>query len=191
MRMSSRRIIVGGMPEWSALLIAAIAAITTLGCGGDGSDGTSKQDRDLSTVPRIGLPVFTGSLTKAQFIARSNEFCRESWADMLQEAARHRRERASKASEAELFAYSSRYSFLPHIQFWFDDISYLGAPKGEEEQVEDMLKALQWAVYSGEERRIASIELMTAVFSSFNRLAREYGLDECLVDRGAFRRVSP
>lgn len=169
-----------------ALLVALLVAIAIAGCG-NGTDDDSEATRDLSTVPRIGLPVFTGKLTKAQYLDRANGLCRESWADMLREYARYRWERGGRESEAAVFAYSSRLSFLPHMQFWFDDISYLGAPEGDEVDVENFLKALQWAVFSGEERRISSVELMMAVFGSFSRFARAYGLDECVVDRESFQ----
>lgn len=167
-----------------ATLTAVVAvAVLVAGCGDEGESTGSDQ---AAAEPRIGLPVFVNSLAKAEYLKEANKLCRISWADMLQEFDRYRRERGSREGEGDLFAYVSRQSFLPHMQFWFDDISYLGAPKGDREEVEDMLKALQWAVFSGAELRIGSPGTMAAVFSSFNRLAREYELNDCLVEASSF-----
>ena len=98
-------------------------------------------------------------------------------------------------SETQLFAYSARTNFLPHIQFWFDDISYLGEPMGakpEREsmimvlQPEDTLKILQLSVFSGEEQRVSDAKQLAAIFSSYDRLARKYGLNDCLVEETSF-----
>lgn len=166
------------------MILVAVAAIGPImgGCGSS-TDDDPKETTGRSTLQKIGLPVFVNSLTKAQYLARANKLCRRSWADMLNEFTYYRNRRNPNADQSRLFAYVSKESFLPHMQFWFDDISYLGAPRDEEVKVEDMLKALQWAVHSGQERRIPSASFLVAVFSSFNQLAREYGLDGCLVTK--------
>jgi hypothetical protein len=164
------------------MVVALMAIIVAAGCGGD-SDKGSTATRDLSTVPRIGLPVFISSLTKQQYLAQANGRCRESWADMSIDIPFQRRAQRAELNDSQRFAYFSRTSFFPRVQFWFDDISYLGAPRKDRVQIEDILKALQWAIFSGEEQHITSPELMVAVFGSFNRLARAYGLHECIINK--------
>jgi hypothetical protein len=182
-----------------ALLIAAMATfVIVAGCGsGDNSNDAAEGANSGSTTVRTsepepgrpsepGDPILTTSLTKAQFIERATGICQASWADMAKNFALYLRTRqGSKASKGQQFAYGARNNFLPHMQFWFDDIAYLGASKGEKPEVEDMLDALQQAVWSGGERRITSPEQMSLIFSSFNRLAALYGLDGCLVDEAA------
>jgi hypothetical protein len=182
------------------LIFALTASLVAAGCGDDDDtpDGTTPVAARIPTVrpdglpvrPETGLPLRINALTKSEYLARSNKVCRESWVAMLQEFDRYKRERGSSETDAELFAYVSKNSLLSFIQFWFDDISYLGAPKGEKQQVEQMLEALQLAVFGGEEQRISNPALFSAVFSSFNRLASEYGLDECVVDEKDFRSVT-
>jgi hypothetical protein len=165
------------------VLVGALAAVAIGGCGGQ--EDSSGQAKKESTV-HIGLPVYINSLTKEQYLQQADRICRKSWADLLGYFVKYRRQRAGKDSEAAIFAYAAQEYFLPSAQFWFDDVSYLGAPRGDEEEVEDMLKALQLAVHSAEELRIPSPRVLVAAFSSFNRLAREYGLDACVVRVGSF-----
>ena len=134
------------------LLLAVVVAIAGAfaGCGGgddasDASDTTVRSKSGLPIEAAAGLPLRPNFLTKVQYTARANAICRESWADMLEELDRERRSR-SGVSEEDLFASISQNSFVLHMQFWFDDISYLGTPKGEKSELEAMLEALQLAV---------------------------------------------
>jgi hypothetical protein len=83
------------------------------------------------------------------------------------------------------FRESIRLSLLPGIDFHiFDNIRSLGAPKGEESKVEDMIGALQGAVEIGERAfPIRSPTDLWDLFDIFNPMARQYGLDDCLVNR--------
>lgn len=171
-----------------------LAIVFAAGCGSKGQQGTVRTGAGTVTA-ETGLPLNPSSLTKAQFLVRANRLCRESWAAMRKEFSQFRAERGSGMSDAQLFAYSARNNFLTHIQFWFDDISYLGAPTGVKSetesmmqilQPEDTLKALELAVFSGQERRVSDAKQLGAIFSSYDRLARKYGLDDCLVEETSF-----
>jgi hypothetical protein len=84
------------------------------------------------------------------------------------------------------FAYLTRNIFLGHMQFWFDDISYIGTPDGERDQLEAMLETLQAAVHRGDEQRVSSPRALASLMGGFSRLARSYGLDECVVKPSSF-----
>jgi hypothetical protein len=163
---------------------ALFAATIVSGCGGSSSDDSAEGSINRPSEPGIELPLALVSLSRTQYLAQANALCRRSWADMLTKFARRRND--FKGNEAQLFAFYSRNSFLPHMQFWFDDIVYLGAPEGEPEPYEGALEALQAAVYEGQERRISSPAQFAAIFADFNRRARKAGLDECLVEADSF-----
>jgi hypothetical protein len=171
-----------------ALLIIAISStLLAIGCGSE--DGSSEA-RGSNVTPEVGLPLHYSSLTKAQYLVRANRICEASWTEMVGRFADAQRQQGPNADQAKMFAYSSQTSFLLHMQFWYDDISYLGAPKGDKHRVEEMLKALQLAVVIGEEWHIPNATLYSAIFSTFSRLARQYGLDECVVSANFFESAS-
>jgi len=171
----------------SLLVLATLLGLP--GCGG--STDPENSARAIRFKPEIGLPVDVDpTLQKQEYLARANRICRQSWESMRKDSAYDRsHELPGTPRRSQVFAHLSRSSFLPHIQFWFDDISYLGAPKGDRALVEDMLKVLQLSVYSGEERRITSPAMISAVFGGFNRLARAYGLKSCIADANAFEEL--
>lgn len=164
---------------------ALLATMLASGCGGSSSGDSAEDAVNRPSEPGIELPLALVSLSRAQYLTQANALCRRSWADMLTKFARGRND--FEGSEAQLFAYYSRNSFLPHMQFWVDDIVYLGAPEGEPEPYEAALEALQAAVYEGQERRISSPAQIATIFADFNRRARQAGYDECLVEEGSFR----
>ncbi len=166
----------------TAVLVAASVAVAT-GCGSDSGDRTIT----VTVTREPGLPTHVSSMTKAAYIAHADRICRVSSTNMHRDYATYREEKGSQLSKSQLFAYATRASFLPHMQFWFDDISYLGTPKGDKTEVETLLEALQLAIFSGEERRVNTADELSAVFSTFTRLARQYGFDNCLVDEETFR----
>lgn len=88
--------------------------------------------------------------------------------------------------EGKPFAAASKNIFLPSLQIQFDDIQYIGAPEGEEAQVEEMIGALQLAVFSAQEQTVSSPAQMAKIFADFNRLALAYGLDSCPVEEDTF-----
>jgi hypothetical protein len=176
------RLRLGRCGAYAAGVLAVVAIIS--GCGGSSSDAVGGSvNRPSEPAPE--LPLALVSLSKTQYLAQANAICRRSWADMLTKFARRRN--GFEGDEAQLFAFSSRNSFLPHIQFWVDDIAYLGAPEGEPEPYEGVLEVLQAAVYEGERRRISSPAQFAAIFADFNRRARQVGFDDCLVEEDSFR----
>lgn len=170
------------------LLVVVLTALLGVGCGGDAAgdgEGTTATARSEARAAdaETGLPLFLSKRTKAEFLERANEICRVGWNVLRKQFAHIQEKRGPRLNRKELFAFATKYNFMPHIQFWFDDITYLGLPEGEKrKEIEDMLYALQLAVFSAGERRVTDSDELSAVFSSFNRLAREYGLDECFVE---------
>jgi hypothetical protein len=175
-------------PRVVATALAAVVAIVAVsgGCGGSEDDNAqSKAGAAQPVKPETGLPLRPSRYSSAEFIRRANKLCRESYAAMFKEF-RYREKHRPPMSDSRVFARESSNNFLPHMQFWFDDITWLGAPDGKKTEAEQMLEALQLAVYAGQDRRIEDAAELVAIFASYTMLAREYGLDDCLVEERAF-----
>lgn len=161
---------------------ALVLALAIAGCGSDSTEdptGASSTAATSQTPPKaIGLPLIVNSISKAELIAKANERCRESWPVMRREYARFEKNQGRQVASARL----SKVTIPGHAQFWFDDITYLGSPEGEKQELEDIFKALQLAVYVAQEEKRPSPALLTGIFGSFNRVAEDYGLRGCIVN---------
>jgi hypothetical protein len=162
------------------------------GCGGtDAGNNAATAETKEGLIP----PVLTSKRNKTEYVARSNELCAEYWGRMLESfreryprvARRFRNAPSLRPSEEKRFQSATRLIFLAGLQAIFDDVHYLGAPKGEEQRAEAMLTALQKSVYDGFERRIRTPRQFSELFHRFNVLAYRYGMNNCLVYESTFR----
>lgn len=156
----------------SAIAVAALATA----CGEDNPEFAT----------RANTTVTTGALTKTQFIARVESYCRESWQRALKRLANIRAANNAGVDPETLFADATKKSLLPRIQFQFDEIRNAGAPEGEKDEVEMMVGAMQIAIESAEEMHITSPAQLANHFAPYNELALKYGLDRCLVREAFF-----
>jgi hypothetical protein len=114
-----------------AMLVALIVGICVAGCGSSSSTTET-----------------TTTISKAEFVAKGNAVCIKG--EKAQEAEvnafvkKHGLEnkKPSKAQEAELV----EAVFAPNIQSQIDGVKALGAPSGEEPQVESALDLSQQAL---------------------------------------------
>jgi hypothetical protein len=115
-----------------ALMAALIVGVCVAGCGSSSSSSTET----------------TAAISKAEFVAKGNAVCVKG--EKAQEAEvnaylkKHGLEnkKPSKAQEAELV----ETVFAPNIQSQIDGVRALGAPSGEEQQVESALELSQQAL---------------------------------------------
>jgi hypothetical protein len=153
----------------SAFLATAIAlgAVLLAGCGG----GSSKSSGATGTSEPATIA--TSSHTKAEFIKLADTICKREETKRLKEVYAYLRQHEKEGkSQRELIVDGMREIFLPEIQTQVEEIRALGAPKGDERQVEELLSSMQEAAESG-----SSFE--PKVLKRPGRLARAYGLREC------------
>jgi hypothetical protein len=144
------------------LLIAGLLAtgLIAAGCGDDDDD-----DGDGGDV-----------LTKQEFITQADALCtREGQA--VDEAERQQLGQNSSEAEAEEFITGTA---LPNIQGQIDGIRDLGAPEGEEDQVNAFLDEAQRALDAAEaDPSLFAGEQGQDPFAKTRQLAMDLGLKKC------------
>ena len=68
---------------------------------------------------------------------------------------------------------------LPSIQQQGEEIRDLGAPEGDEDQVDEILTSLEDAVAEGEEEPELLFEGKTDPFGDVNQMTQDYGFKVC------------
>jgi hypothetical protein len=178
----------------AAIGLTAIAVAGLAGCGGSGSSGAGgasgsrgtggAAERGFSVRADTTVTTAAASLTKARFLARMNRTCRRTWPTILHNFVVYGRRPGPELGGRRRYAKAVRLTFTAGLDFYvFDAIYNLGAPPGDEERVEEMIGTMQESVERTQRglRPIPSPRRLQAHFAAYNRLARAYGLDDCLV----------
>jgi hypothetical protein len=158
----------------SALCLSVLAAAAiVVGCGDDESSGSGSDGS-----------IATSSLSKEQFVKKVTELCNKGREDVPQRATAYQEKNPpGKGSAAEYRAKAVQAVLLPMLEEEIAKIREIGAPEGEEEQVEAMLGAQQQGV--DEVAALDSLEpregVMEAYFAEATRAMNDYGLEECAV----------
>jgi hypothetical protein len=118
------------------VLIATLA--TLLAAGGCGSSGSSSNDE---------VTVQTGSMTKAEFIAKADAVCKAAHDEFRTKYTSflraHQSSIGNKQKEEALFGEFLESILSPNIEAQIKKISEIGAPKDYAPQVSSFLNALQ------------------------------------------------
>jgi hypothetical protein len=173
------------MRLWSAGVFLAVLAMLAAGCGGsaDGDTGgggtgfTVQADTNVTTAP---------SMTRAGFVVHVNDLCRRKWPFVINAVRQTRnftRKLHPQTTELQQYMRGVHESYFAAIDFHIFDMIYrMGAPPGEKEAVENLIGTMQEGVERGQQMQISTPAQVEALFTRYNRVAREYGLDECLVE---------
>jgi len=135
-----------------ALLLSLGLALT--GCGGG--------DEEAAPEP----------ISKADFTTQANKICADGSAELAAAAD----ELGEDPTQEQIEGFASD-TVVPNIQGQHDDIEALGAPEGDEDEVDAILAALQEGVDTTE----ADPSTITSgdPFAEANELAGAYGLEDC------------
>lgn len=155
-------------------LIGLVMGLALGGCGEDSADSTAT--------------VTTSQLTKAQFIERADALClRETNRALEQGIGSYiaREAPGSGKSEADVRNEAIIAVLLPALERQVAQVRQLGAPVGDEEQVEAILTTMQSSIDAArkdpptaKDVRVAGVELRNK-FVPLDRLGRAYGFDSC------------
>lgn len=129
------------------------------------------------TAPSEG----SSSTSKAEFVRQANAICaagkKQGLAAMGAYVKQH--PTASPQEKVKLLTEAVQTAFLPEIQTQIDEIRALGAPAGDEGQVNAYLAAMQEGVDAASKASSPSTSLFGQSFKRSAGLARKYGLDSC------------
>jgi hypothetical protein len=120
--------------------LVALAALVLLaaGCGGDGGESDTAPAGDSS-----------GSISKAEFVERGNAICKEGNEDLasgIQEFAEDNGLSGSDQPSQEELEGLATDVLLPAIDEQVEKLRELGAPKGQEKEVEKFLDNAEAAI---------------------------------------------
>jgi hypothetical protein len=141
---------------------AALAAGALLaGCGGGGDDNsTTAASTDTSGQ----------TITKADFLQQGNQICKEANDQLNQQPQPNQ-----NSSQAEVDDFVTN-TVVPNVQNQLDQIKALGAPAGDEDQVNKILGDAQAAL---DKLKSDPSSISGDSFAQANQEANAYGLTEC------------
>ena len=147
--------------------------LVVAGCG----DSSSADDDGTE------ISVETGSLSKAEFIKQADAICEETVKNVQSEGEKYAR-KAEQASTpavglaAELPKFV-RNVVVPMFEEEIDQISSLGAPSGDEQEITVMLKALQQGLVKAQKEPQALFQGTNNKFNEATQLGEKYGFSSC------------
>lgn len=142
------------MPARIGLLVA-FTLLLTLGVAGCGDDD---------------------ALTKEEFIAQANQACVDG-DEEIDQAAQERFGNADPSRKE--FKQFTLETVVPRVQTTIDEIRDLAPPEGDEDQINAFLDVVQADLDQVEEDPLAIRSPQSDLFVEPDRLAREYGIEEC------------
>lgn len=149
----------------AAAVAAAVLVMLVAGCGG--GDETTDE---------------TVTLTKAEFVKQGDAICKEGNEEIeagFEEFAEENDIPQNKEPSKEQGVEIVETVILPNIQQQGEEIRELGAPEGDEEQVDELLDSLEDAVAQGEDNPEFLFEDDTDPFGEVNQLAADFGFKVC------------
>lgn len=151
------------MNRASLAVLAALIALAAIvaGCGGGDDSDTSD------------------SLTKAEFIKQGDAICEKANEQSEAEAEKFAKENdfsLERPTKAQLEEAVTEI-LVPNFNRQVEELNALGAPEGDEEQVEEIVVSLETA--AGEIEQDPSLVFEGQVLKEPAQLAKDYGFEVC------------
>jgi hypothetical protein len=156
-----------------SLLLAIVASMLAAGCGGG-------DDSDSATAG----PITASSLSKAEYVKQVNAICVKNREERLEAVEDYVVEPAKGSQKTlEEVSVAIQETFPAGMEKQLAEMRELGAPSGDEKQIEEIVKAFERAAEDASEN--AEIRTGDTTFDkSFSHagvLAKKYGIEECSV----------
>ncbi len=147
------------------LIAGCAAAFVVAGCGSSGGDTS------------------TASLTKAEFVKRADAICAKGNKQLQVQVVGYAKKVGWSGKTPPTDAQATEIAstiLIPSVQSQHDKIDALGAPSGEEDQVNAILTALQDAIDQAKKDPAALVrQPHDPTFTKADKLAQDYGLTVC------------
>jgi hypothetical protein len=146
------------MKRNALLLLGSVLAVALIAAGCGGGDDNS----DTTSV----------SLTKSEWLAKADAICQQGNQEIQQAASQQFGKQKPTAADIRQFGTETA---LPNTQTQVDKIRALGAPSGDEDQVNKILDTVQADI----DKAKAAGDVEDSTFADGNALAKQYGLQVC------------
>lgn len=153
------------LPRLRHIAFAVLAASILFASGCGGSDST------------------TASLSKAQFVKQADAIC-EAADEAQAEALQRFGEETPQLSNKQINSKATQETIikavgLPPIRAEIKELSELGVPEGDEDQIEAIISGLEQALKQAEANPVALTDEKGGPFTEVGKLAAKYGLKAC------------
>jgi hypothetical protein len=162
--------------RYLAIFPVAIA-LAVAGCGGgsDTTTSTSTTAAGATGASGVGGAVTTSDLSKDQWIAAADNVCQQS-DDAVSQAGQALGQNPSDADVTKFVT----GTLIPQTESELSQIQALGAPAGDEDQVQAILAAAQQGLDKiKQDPSLALQQNGGGAFTEANQLAQAYGLKVC------------
>jgi hypothetical protein len=144
------------------MLLGTALAVMAVGCGDDEGDTPS-------------TTVEAGTLSKGQYIKKAEKICARERNRMGKDLL------ALEAKDEQASLVAAQDSILiPGMEAEVELLAELGAPKGDEAQIEAMLGAMVEAIEETSARQAKTFDELTEPFGRFDKLVTAYGMEGCI-----------
>jgi hypothetical protein len=151
-----------------AVVGVLVAAALLAGCGSDSSSNASATDSS------------SASLSKKQFVKQASEICEEGVKKKdaaVSVALKELATQSQGAPTAQDTAKMVEKSVIPSYRDTVDQLSQLGAPKGDEAEVEKMIGEFETALRAVEAEPVKATK--ENPFTAADKAAEAYGIETC------------
>jgi hypothetical protein len=164
----------------TVLMVLATLGAMAVGCGDDDEAGGGTS-AEVTAGGSEESEVTTSSLSKSQYVQRANRACEGVRADYLTELVSYTQKHRSEGKpRSELARDTIREVLLPIAEAESTALRELGAPAGDEEQIEAILAAQQKAIDElAEAQEELELGQVPTQFAAAGKLARSYGMGGC------------
>jgi hypothetical protein len=146
-------------------VVVALGLLAT-GCGGSSDSGSE---------------ITASSITKAEFVKKVDAICTRRNTELEGELAKFIKSTNFNPREGTEDAYITLVGqfYVPALKRESARIRALGAPQGDEDEVGELVEALERGLETAEKEPKKVVDLSSVVFKESNQLGKEYGLTAC------------
>ncbi|HEX3173442.1 MAG TPA: hypothetical protein VHQ43_04390 [Solirubrobacterales bacterium] len=170
----------GGNSVRALSVFAGVVVLLALGGCGGGDDGgsTAADGTGTTTSAKQGSPS-GASLSEDEFVERAIAICKREKRAGLAAMGLYVKQHGGSAQGNAVLVEALRTAFLPHVQTQVEEIRALGAPNGDDGEVQAYLDATEEAVDRASAKAGGSTQIFGESFEESAQLAHDLGIDKC------------
>lgn len=161
-------------PILIVLVVAALALATGCGSSSDSSSQATTASGKSATTVSNATP-----LTKAAFIKKGDAICEKTDEDQKTAIAIYTKKHPGNQSSTAWLTKMIAVAAVPPIVTEAEELRELGAPSGDEETIEAIIKGIEEATVKTEADPASVIKLAGNPYNAVGKMAGKYGFKAC------------